>query len=341
MPPRRSLKPMVDPEAPQRPPRYPNETTLETRTEEKDKAALHLATLAYAALDRRCRKAREDEKGAFHEDLETMVAEQPHAFGEVPEVRLPLESMYEGTGDWPRRNDPVRGARQPSASNIGFPDDETLVVKVFEEDISIETEEASVASLARDIFDIKTKTAQDIADTGEVESHREYGRVIETFKLHGRTIAKVTLKEADVYKSPYSNLRVSKELEQRINREMGDQPTLVVEQWVAAHLLLSRAGQIGGRTQDYWKRARDLAQQQLYLDPLLEKKALDKIAAGCPEDPSFRRMIDMVKKCILRKTFNPYTQAQRDEWAVSHGLLYHIKDTEIVMVLDKAGRVVV
>lgn len=332
---------MVDPKAPQRPPRYPNETTLETRTEEKDKAALHLATLAYAALDKRCRKAREDEKGAFHEDLETMVAEQPHAFGEVPEVRLPLESMYEGTGDWPRRNDPVRGARQPSASNIGFPDDETLVVKVFEEDTSIETEEASVASLARDIFDIKTKTAQDIADTGEVESHREYGRVIETFKLHGRTIAKVTLKEADVYKSPYSNLRVSKELEQRINREMGDQPTLVVEQWVAAHLLLSRAGQIGGRTQDYWKRARDLAQQQLYLDPLLEKKALDKIAAGCPEDPSFRRMIDMVKKCILRKTFNPYTQAQRDEWAVSHGLLYHIKDTEIVMVLDKAGRVVV
>lgn len=341
MPPRRNLKPMVDSEAPQRPPRYPNETTIETRTGEKDKEALHLAALAYAALDRRRQKAREDAKSAFHEELEIMIAKQPSAVGEVPEVRLPLESMYEGTGDWPRRNDPVRSARQPSGSNIGFPDDEALVVNVFEEDTYIETEEASVESLARDILDIKTKTAREISDSGEVESHSECGRIIETFKLHGRTIAKVTLEEADVYNPPYSNLRVSKELEQRINREMGDQPALVVEQWVVAHLLLSRAGQIGGRTQDYWKRARDLAQQQLYLDPLLEKKALDKIAAGCPEDPSFRRMIDMVKKCILRKTFNPYIQAQRDEWAVSHGLLYPIKDTEIVMVLDKAGRVVV
>lgn len=83
-------------------------------------------------------------------------------FGDVPEVRLPLKSMYDGTGDWPKRV--PAGGIQYSWSGIGFPKDKTLVVGRYEEDTIIDHTEASFMEFSSDIADIHKKAAEEIAD---------------------------------------------------------------------------------------------------------------------------------------------------------------------------------
>ncbi|KAI3320752.1 hypothetical protein HD806DRAFT_524462 [Xylariaceae sp. AK1471] len=279
--------------------------------------------------------------GNNHDEDDSSSTWEPPIDG--PDVMIPLRSMYKG--QWPIKNHPVRGAKQYSWSNVGFPGDSSLDLPDFEDETIIDTEENAVIELSQDITNIKTKSASKIADEGTLKTHEEYGCVLETFKLHGRSVVKIKIYDADVgAKRPfYSGCQVAREFERKVDACMRPQPASEVEQWVAAQFLLAQGGQIGGRTQDYWRRARDMAQQQLYVNPGLEEAVLQRIQSRTSvresEDPALEQMLELVKKGIPRKSFNPYYQAQRDEFAVEKGLLRQV-DAEIVLVLDKADNVI-
>lgn len=375
-----------------RPPRYTTEQALPDRTMENDRAAIHLAILAFKVVTNRRKKAEQSRKraktnvtiegrpdftgsqdnplleqasGRDYEDkmptpggpggasssasseatknIEQRANVPPIPYGAVPAVRLPLKSMFDGTGAWPKRDYAQPGATQYSWSNIGFPDNDSLIVKDFEQDTHIENSEPSVLALAQDIVNIKTKIAKDIADGRAVKTSIRHQRTIETFKLHGRTVAKVKFADADISRKglAYSSLETSKALEKEISSKLGDQPSLEVEHLVAAHVLLRRAGDIGGKTEDYWKKARDLAQQQLYVLPELEAQVRGQITAGVAlKDPLLAEMLDIVRKCLPNKGFNSYHQSQRDEFAYAQDLVHKLKDTEIIVVVDKANSLI-
>ncbi|KAI0004347.1 hypothetical protein F4779DRAFT_74933 [Xylariaceae sp. FL0662B] len=266
---------------------------------------------------------------------------QQHAWAPKPDMILPLNSMYDGTGKWPKKNDPVKGARQYSWSNIGFPENDDLVLEDYEEYTHIDKENSAIIELAQDIVNIQKKPAREIADEGAVKFEEEHGRVIETFRVHDRTVSKIKFKDCDVFNggAPYSKCKMSRAVKEEIDKAMGSSPDVAIEQRVAAHILLSRAGQIGGRTQDYWKKARDLAQQALYKEPDLGKNIRIQIKDET-EDANFDTMMRIVEESIQRKTANPYHQARRDQYAADHGLFYRVEDSEIIMILDKADNVI-
>ena len=196
---------------------------------------------------------------------------------------------------------------QYSWSGIGFPHDESLVVGRYEEDTQIDHTEASIMELAKDIADIRTKFPEEIAD-GTVVRQEENNRVIKTFSVHGRTVCRIKFDDVDAMAagSPYSASKTSKLVEQRITKSIGGQPELKVEQWVTAHILLSMAGQISGRTEDYWRKARGLAQQQLHLNQDLEGKVRKQMEGGMKgEDAAVSKMLRLVTQGCPRKIFNP------------------------------------
>jgi len=83
-----------------------------------------------------------------------------------------------------------------------------------------------------------------------------------------------------------------------------------------------------------------MAQQQLFLNADLSQIVRQQ-QSRTKEDPALEEMLEIVEKGILKKGDNPYHKAQRDEYAIENGLFYHVKSTEIVMVLDKADNVIV
>ncbi|KKY34505.1 hypothetical protein UCDDA912_g05508 [Diaporthe ampelina] len=212
----------------------------------------------------------------------------------------------------------------------------------FEEDTVIDNDELHIMELATDIRNIRFKTPAEIAD-GAVESIQEDNRTVETFKVHERTVCRVKFSDVNAFGngSPYSSSQVSKSLEQKINEDLGAQPDIQVERWVTAHVLLSTAGQIGGRTDDYWKRARSLAQQQIYLNPNLENEVKQQIDAGNhKKDPVFSKMLALVKKGCPMKGHNLYHQAKRNDYATTNGLLHKIENVDIVLVLDQSDNLI-
>lgn len=280
------------------------------------------------------------EPGEENTDSSIPWPEMPHVYGEFPELRLPLKSMYDGSGEWPKSVD--HDGEKSSWSNIGFPSDLTLVVPDFEDDTHIETDEASVMELGKDIGDIRSKAPEDIAD-GTVERSEEDRRTIELFKVHGRTVCRISFSDVNAFgkRSPYSLSKVSKALERKIDKDVAAKPGLQIEHWVMAEVLLSMGGQIGGRTDDYFKKARSLAQQQLFVSPELENEVRKQIEAGDQEvDEAFSKMLALVKKGCPRRAFNPYHQAKRDEYATENGLLYKVRNTDIVMILDRSDNMV-
>lgn len=145
---------------------------------------------------------------------------QHQVFGDVPDVRLPLKSMYDGTGDWPKRV--PAGGTQYSWSGIGFHHDKSLVIGKYEEDTKIDTSEASIIDVAKDIADIQKKAPEEIAD-GSVERQVQDNRVIEQFSVHGRTVCRIKFGDVDAFAagSPYSASKVSKLIERKISKAMG------------------------------------------------------------------------------------------------------------------------
>ncbi|KAI8632136.1 hypothetical protein F5Y19DRAFT_473023 [Xylariaceae sp. FL1651] len=119
-----------------------------------------------------------------------------------------------------------------------------------------------------------------------------------------------------------------------ISASIEEQPPLEIEHHVIAQLLLQRDGQIGGRTQDYFKLARDLAQQWLFMQPCLEAETRKALSTNHANDRAYSEMLTFIPKALPTPTENPYHEACRDEHAASAGLLYDIHDVDIVMVLD-------
>lgn len=266
--------------------------------------------------------------------------DMPSAYGDIPELRLPLKSMYDGSGQWPKRTG--HGGEKYSWSNIGFPNDDSLLVPDFEENTHIDTDEPHIMELATDVNNIRHKDPKEIADGG-VDCLQKDNRTIETFEVHGRTVCRVKFSDVNVFGkgSPYGLSRMSKSIERKINEDFGVPPDLQIERWVTAHVLLSVGGQIGGRTIDYWKQARSLAQQQLHLNPNLEHEARQQIEAGEHEkDPAFSKMLAFVKKGCPMRAHNLYHQAKRNDYATDNGLLYKVENTDIVLVLDQSGNLI-
>lgn len=266
--------------------------------------------------------------------------EMPFAYGSFPELRLPLKSMYDGSGQWPKRAG--HGGKKYSWSNIGFPRDDSLVVPDFEENTHIDTAEQVITDMATDVSSIRFKDPKEIAD-GAVECLQEDNRTIETFKVHGRSVCRVKFSDVNAFGpgSPYSLSKVSKSIERKIDEDFGAPPDLQIERWVTAHVLLAMAGQIGGRTDDFWSRARSLARQQLYINPNLEEEVRKQIAAGDHDrDAAFSKMLGLVKKGCPMRSYNLYHQAKRNDHTTTNGLLYKIENTDIVLVLDQSDNLI-
>lgn len=181
-----------------------------------------------------------------------------------PDVMFPMDSMFQG--NWPRTDDPTPGATQYSWSTIGFPADRGIDLEDYETDTHIHRREPAIADFAWDIVNIHEMQADEIADAGIVETHEERGRTVEIFRVQGRKVAKITFGDCSVSGDEselYSRCEVAKTFEHDLDRAVGLPPDLAVVQRVAARILLARRGQIGGRSLDYWRRATDLAQQEL------------------------------------------------------------------------------
>lgn len=247
-----------------------------------------------------------------------------------PELRLRLKSMYDGTGSWPKE-DLHSGAEQLSWANIGYPHDESLVVEDFEPLSYLNPERVHIKQVSRDIYAIKSQPATKLAYGGVVDTAVKHNRTIENFRMwHGYLeVCKVTFSDCKVSQSSYSTCMTSREIEKQITEEIGTQPSLATVQWVAAHVILAQAGQLGGRSQDYWIKARDLAQQQLHINPNLEERVRQQMEEGIEHDPAFAAMLAIVKKCIKDDAFNPYFQLKRDKHAVARDLFSSIRKKDI------------
>lgn len=280
------------------------------------------ASSFYTGLGQSSTNRRGKRKRIYREKTQSP---RTHRFQPSPEVRLPLRSMYDGTGAWPKC-DLHTGAEQPSWANIGFPRDESLVIEDFTGGPAyVDTRRTHIHQISQSLGEIKTQDAKSIADDGIVDTEVKNNRTIEKFQMYDGSwkVCKVTFSDCKVSQSSYSTCMTSREIEKQITREIGKQPPLGTVQWVAAHVILAQAGQLGGRSQDYWIKARDLAQQQLHIVPDLERAARMEMYEDM-DDPAFAAMLAIVKKCIKDDPFNPYFQSKRDKHAVERNLFTSI-----------------
>ncbi|KAI1338759.1 hypothetical protein F5Y15DRAFT_416531 [Xylariaceae sp. FL0016] len=357
-------------EAQRCPPQYPSEIHLEARTKEKDRSALKLAHKALAVLRSKRTKAQTKPGVASSNDpppksddsasretpkepqdvtdndptpLCNLTAlqsdeEGPNRiiYGDQPDVMLHMKSMYEG--NWPKRKDPERTAKQYSWSNIGFPSDKSLQIRDFEEDTTIDKNDPVIIKLAETVAQIKYRSARDIVEPGGVSTKEYQNRTIEEFTLNGWNVTKVKFCDIDVFAKrngqTYSSSLIATEVEAKISEAIGAQPKLPVLRWATAHLLLAKGGEIGGRTDDYWKRAKNLAQQQLYLCPDLEREIQQQMTMDFSHDMAYSQMLDIVREALRKETEDQYFQAKRDAFAVESGLFLRIR-ADISIVLDQ------
>lgn len=137
--------------------------------------------------------------------------------------------------------------------------------------------------------------------------------VTELFRLRGRQIAKVVMEGVDARQREvdYKKLKTAKAFEKALEKAYRiNKPSLETEHRAMAHVLLCLGGQIGGKACDYWKTARNLAQQDIYLDNGLDDHLRNSFE-NAKDDNAFARMLEMVKQCVKQNAFNPYYQAQR------------------------------
>lgn len=287
-----------------RQPKYPIEEPLQERCQQNDEKALVIALRAL--------KARETRS-----DNESVVKPNPND----PPVRL--ESVYGDSRDWPKsaKTLGIKGAIQYSWSNIGFPNDPELSVQDLEEKADIDKDNLNIVALSQDVLDVKNKNAEDIADEGTLRTEYDTGRTIELFELNGRHVAKVVIEGVDARQRgmDYKKLKTAKAFESIVDREYQvKKPSLETEHRVMAHVLLCRGGQIGGKTRDYWKTARSLAQQHIYLDHGLDEVVQNRFET-IKDDMAFSKMLETAKTCVKQNAFNPYYQAQRGKLVLRGG----------------------
>ena len=212
----------------------------------------------------------------------------------------------------------------------------------FESHTKIATDTDCILQLAQDIINIKEKSALEIADDADVHEEEEHDCKVQSFEVHGRSVAKVTVLDCDVYEPKpkfYAASKISKKVERTLDDRVGKRPSLEVTRCVAAQLLLELGGELEGSTDDYWMTARDLAQERLWRDNDLEAQVESEMETDGPPDDAFEKMIVIVREGLKTHEANPYYQAKRDEEGVELDEFRCI-DADIVMVLDKCGKVI-
>jgi hypothetical protein len=163
----------------------------------------------------------------------------PSTTNSIPLVSLPLQLQYDEKLKW-KKGSKSEG-KNWAWSGVGFPDDASIIIEPFEEKTYINNQDPEVIQLAQDILDIKIKPSSSIADS-DFKSETALHRTIETFKLHNRVVVKATFDEASVGEGGYSNLSTCKAFEVEVNKGVGLQPDVRLEQYVAAHILLCTGG---------------------------------------------------------------------------------------------------
>jgi hypothetical protein len=194
----------------------------------------------------------------------------------LPLVNLPLKELFDDTGAWQKKMEEENGAKRFPWSGFGFPEDETLKVRDFENKTYNDAKTQSVLELAQDLHDIRTKPATEIADSKIVVTSSSNNRTIHTFKLNGRTVTKVEFSDANIKKGQYNTTKTAKEFEKKVDKIFEDpavkefeetvdksmskrdlnkllasikkvaisQPDLDIERYVTAHILLRAAGKV-------------------------------------------------------------------------------------------------
>ena len=186
--------------------------------------------------------------------------------------------------------------------------------------------------------------ADKVADSAdEIVRETAHNRTIETFKRRGRSVVLIRMHDVKVQdkknKETYAKCETCDLSERQLDVAVGKRPSLAVEQWIATKVLLEMEGNPGGKTADYFKTARDLAQQRVYENADLEKSVAIEMESNAPMDEVFTNMLNMVTEALIQRAPNPYHQAKRDEYAAENGVFHQIS-ADIAMVLDKDGRVI-
>jgi hypothetical protein len=58
------------------------------------------------------------------------------------------------------------------------------------------------------------------------------------------------------------------------------------------------------------------------------------------KDPALEKMLKIAKRAIPNSSSNSYYQKRRDQFAVDNSVFYYIRNTDIVMVLDKIANII-
>jgi hypothetical protein len=58
------------------------------------------------------------------------------------------------------------------------------------------------------------------------------------------------------------------------------------------------------------------------------------------KDPALEKMLKIAKRAISNSSSNSYYQKRRDQFAVDNSVFYYIRNTDIVMVLDKNANII-
>ena len=99
--------------------------------------------------------------------------------------------------------------------------------------------------------------------------------------------------------------------------------------------LIRKEGDLGGKADEYWRRARDLGQMPLYLEPKLEEQIQGEIVAETIKDAESETVLAKVKEHIKTNLHSAYQQRKRDKYAADHGVFHKVNNTDIVIVVDK------
>lgn len=206
-----------------RPPRFPLEGPLQDRNSENDAEALRIANMAYEIKKSKRMTKSKMEAGLKLE--QTASLDENNGDETLPLTNLPLRSLYDGFGSWPLEG--KDRALQPSWGGIGYPEDTSLVVENFEHLTHIDRNRDSVKQLANDVLAAVYKASSEIPVGGAVDQRTKHKRTIEVFKLHGRSVTKVQIHDADVFKKApvYSRCAISKATEAEIDKNLQGQRT--------------------------------------------------------------------------------------------------------------------
>lgn len=111
-------------------------------------------------------------------------------------------------------------------------------------------------------------------------------------------------------KETYARSEICGFIERQLDMTVGKPPSLAVEQWLAARILLEMNGSPGGSTGDYFKTAHDLAQQRIYEDVDPEQSVDTELENASPMEVDFAAPLMIVKQALGQRGGQPISPSQ-------------------------------